>query len=159
MRLALFEPDIAPNTGAMLRLGACLAVGIDIIEPCGFPFSDRALRRAAMDYARQVELAHHVSWEAFLAERSPGRLILLSTRAQSVYTGFLFRPDDTLLVGRETAGVPGRVAEAADAALRIPMAPGARSLNVALAAAMVLGEALRQTRPDWTSQTGANPPA
>jgi len=144
MRLALFEPDIPQNAGALLRLGACLDVAVDIIEPAGFSLSDRALKRAGMDYLRQARLRRHPSWERFLAERGAGRLILLTTKAAQPFAGFVFAPDDTLLLGRESAGVPDGVHEAADARLLIPMAAGARSLNVALAAAMVLGEALRQ---------------
>ena len=144
MRLALFEPDIPQNAGALLRLGACLGVPVDIIEPCGFVLGDRRLKRAGMDYLAAAELSRHESWERFRAERS-GRLVLLTTQAELPYTGFAFRADDTLLLGRETAEVPAAVHEAADARLRIPLKPGMRSLNMALAAAMVLGEALRQT--------------
>lgn len=145
MRLALFEPDIPPNVGTLLRLGACLAVPVDIIEPCGFAFSERAFRRAALDYAEHAEIRSHRSWDEFLATRAPGRLVLLTTKAARAYTEFAFARDDTLLVGRETSGVPDFVRERVDARLRIPMAAGLRSLNVALAAAIVLGEALRQT--------------
>lgn len=144
MRLALFEPDIPQNAGALLRLGACLDVAVDIIEPAGFSLSDRALKRAGMDYLARACLMRHASWAAFQVSRQAGRLILLTTKAAQPYTGFAFAPDDTLLVGRESAGVPDAVHEAADARLLIPMAPGARSLNVSQAAAMVLGEALRQ---------------
>jgi tRNA (cytidine/uridine-2'-O-)-methyltransferase len=155
MRLALFEPDIPQNTGALLRLGACLGVGVDIIEPCGFLLTDRGLRRAGMDYLELAAMRRHSSWAAFQAGRTParegrpreepaGRLILLTTKAAQPYAGFAFAPDDTLLVGRESAGVPQGVHEAADARLLIPMQAGRRSLNVAQAAAMVLGEALRQ---------------
>lgn len=144
MRLALFEPDIPQNAGTLLRLGACLDVAVDIIEPCGFSLSDRALKRAGMDYLDKARLRRHPSWERFQTDRAAGRLILLTTRAGRAYPGFTFAPDDTLLVGRESAGVPQAVHDAADARLLIPMAAGARSLNVALAAAMVLGEALRQ---------------
>jgi tRNA (cytidine/uridine-2'-O-)-methyltransferase len=145
MRLALLEPDIPQNTGALLRLGACLGVAVDIIEPCGFILDDRRLRRAGLDYLDQVELARHVSWASYLAGRGDGRLVLLTTKAALPYHRFVFRLDDTLLLGRESAGVPEAVHRAAAARLRIPMQPGARSLNVALAAALVLGEALRQT--------------
>jgi len=144
MRLALFEPDIPQNAGALLRLGACLDVAVDIIEPAGFCLADRALKRAGMDYLEKARLRRHPSWERFLAEREPGRLILLTTKAAQPYAGFAFAPGDTLLLGRESAGVPQAVHARADARLLIPMAAGARSLNVALAAAMVLGEALRQ---------------
>ncbi len=147
MRLALFEPDIPQNAGAILRLAACLEVPVDVIEPCGFVFSDRRLRRAGMDYLDRVALRRHVSWTAFLAARDegPGRLVLLTTGAETPYVAFRFHADDVLLVGRESAGVPDTVHAAADARVHVPMAQGMRSLNVALAAAIVLGEALRQT--------------
>ena len=147
MRLALYEPDIPQNTGTILRLAACLGVPVDLIGPAGFDSSDRALRRAGLDYLEHVELARHASFAAFeAARRSAGaRLLLLSTRGDTVYTSFTFSPADTLLLGRESAGVPSPVHAAADARLRIPMRAGLRSLNIAVAAAMVLGEALRQT--------------
>ena len=145
MRLALFEPDIPQNTGALLRLGACLGVPVDVIEPCGFVWSDRHLKRAGMDYLDQVDLTRHASWARFQADRPPGRLILLTTNATRTFPGIAFESSDTLLLGRESAGVPPAVHDAADLRLRIPMRPGARSMNVALAAALVLGEALRQT--------------
>ena len=148
MRLALYQPDIPQNAGSLMRLCACLGVALDIIEPCGFLLSDRNFRRAGMDYAARTDIHRHVSWARFLDGRAsgpPNRLVLLTTRAAQPYAGFVFRPDDTLLVGRESAGVPEEVHQAADARLLIPMIPGMRSLNVAQAAAMVLGEALRQT--------------
>lgn len=145
MRLVLFEPDIPQNTGAMMRLAACLGVGLDLIEPCGFVLDDRRLRRAAMDYTESLDFVRHRSWQAFCQARGPGRLVLLTTRASETYSRFAFRPDDRLMLGRESAGVPETVLEAADARIVIPLRPPARSLNVALAAAMVLGEALRQT--------------
>ena len=144
MRLALFEPDIPQNTGAVLRLAACLGVGVDIIEPMGFVWSDRHLRRAGMDYLDHVDLTRHSSWTAF-RNNHRHRLILLTTKAADRYTDFAFSADDTLLLGRESAGVPDTVQAAADARIKIPMSGGMRSLNVALAAAMVLSEALRQT--------------
>ncbi|HUO93266.1 MAG TPA: tRNA (cytidine(34)-2'-O)-methyltransferase [Rhizomicrobium sp.] len=144
MRLALYEPDIPQNTGALLRLGACLDVAVDIIEPCGFLFSDRGLKRAGMDYLELADYRRHESWAAFQAQRR-GRLVLLSSKAELAYTEFAFTCDDTLLLGRESAGVPDFVRDTADAKLRIPLKPGLRSLNVALAGAIVLGEALRQT--------------
>lgn len=144
MRLALYEPDIPQNAGAILRLGACFGVAIDIIEPCGFVLDDRRLKRAAMDYLAHVEIVRHASWAAFQQSRS-GRLVLLSTKARLPYHRFAFARDDVLLLGRETAGVPAEVADAVDASVLIPMRPGLRSLNVALAASLVLGEALRQT--------------
>jgi tRNA (cytidine/uridine-2'-O-)-methyltransferase len=145
MRLALYQPDIAPNAGAMLRLCACLGVAADLIEPCGFVWSDAKLKRAGMDYLEHVELRRHASWEAYCAARGPGRLVLLTTSGDTALPDFAFEAGDTLMVGRESAGVPAEVHAAADARLVIPMAAGARSLNVALAAAMALGEALRQT--------------
>ena len=149
MRLVLFEPDIPQNAGAMMRLAACLAVPIEVIEPCGFLLSDRHLRRAGMDYLAHLRLSRHGSYAAFEAWRlqalPQARLILLTTKAEGSYLDFAFRPDDLLMVGRESAGVPEAVHGRAAARLRIPMAQGLRSLNVALAAAMVLGEALRQT--------------
>lgn len=145
LQLALYQPDLPPNVGTLIRLGACLGVAVHVIEPCGFPFSLQAVRRSAMDYAPQAEIVPHRSWEDFLAGRPPGRLVLLSTKASVPYPAFRFAPSDTLMVGRETVGVPDAVAERADARVLIPMRPGLRSLNVATAAAMVLGEALRQT--------------
>ncbi len=148
MRLALYQPDIPQNTGALIRLGACLGVGVDIIEPCGFLFSDRGLRRAGMDYLAHADYRRHASWTAFLARRHiEGRWIVLLTRnGAAVYTDFTFAPGDIILLGRESAGVPDEVRDAADARLRIPLKPGLRSLNVAQAGAMVLGEALRQMK-------------
>lgn len=145
MHLALFEPDIPQNAGALIRLGACLGVPVDIIEPCGFLWSEAKLRRAGMDYIDHAEITRHSSWKSFQAARARGRLILLTTKAAEPYTAFAFQPSDILLVGRESAGVPDEVHAAADARLIIPMCPGLRSINVALSAAMVLGEALRQT--------------
>lgn len=145
MRLALYQPDIAPNAGTLIRLGACLNVPVDIIEPCGFTFDNKALRRAGMDYIEAAQVTRHLSWPDFLAARDKSsRLVLLTTKAEDSYTGFRFEPGDILLAGRETKGAPEEVHAVADARLRIPMREGARSLNVALAVAMVLGEALRQ---------------
>jgi tRNA (cytidine/uridine-2'-O-)-methyltransferase len=144
MRLALFQPDLAGNVGTLVRLGACLGVPIDVIEPCGFPFSDKAFKRAGMDYVAQADVTGHVDWAAFLAQRR-GRLVLLTTKASLPYPDAAYRPDDILLVGQESVGAPDFVHAAADLQVVIPMRPGLRSLNVAIAAAMVLGEALRQT--------------
>jgi tRNA (cytidine/uridine-2'-O-)-methyltransferase len=144
VRLALYEPDIPQNAGSLMRLGACLGVGIDIIEPCGFLLSDRNFRRAGMDYLQNADIQRHESWARFRDQRQ-GRLVLLTTRGDRAYTDFAFACGDILLVGRESAGVPQAVHDAADARLVIPLRPGLRSLNVAQAAAMVLGEALRQT--------------
>jgi tRNA (cytidine/uridine-2'-O-)-methyltransferase len=149
MRVALYQPDIPQNAGTILRLCACLDVAVDLIEPAGFPATDRAFRRAGLDYLDFVDLTRHRSFAAFEAWRRKGavaRLILLTTRAETAYIGFDFAGDDILLLGRESAGVPASVHGAADARLRIPMRAGLRSLNVAVAASMVLGEALRQTR-------------
>jgi tRNA (cytidine/uridine-2'-O-)-methyltransferase len=147
MRIALFEPDIPQNTGTILRLAACLGVEAHIIEPAGFPTSDRAFRRAGMDYLDQVDIVRQASWEMFEAWRrgADARLILFTTRARSSYLDHAFRPGDVLLFGRESSGAPEKVHEAADARLIIPMRQGLRSINVAMAAAMALGEALRQT--------------
>ena len=147
IRLALFQPDIPQNAGTLLRLAGCLGLPAEIIEPCGFVFSDKHLRRAGMDYLGQVELTRHVSWEAFREARLShgGRLVLLTTRGDTAYTDFSFQDGDILMVGQESAGVPESVQSAADARLLVPMQAEARSLNVATAAAMVVGEALRQT--------------
>jgi tRNA (cytidine/uridine-2'-O-)-methyltransferase len=144
MRLALYEPDIPQNAAALIRLGACLGVPVDIIEPCGFLFSEAGFRRAGMDYVERAEIVRHASWEAFLAARK-GRLVLLTTKAALAYTAFAFREGDILILGRESAGVPHTVHEVADSRLRIPLKSGLRSINVAQAGALVLGEALRQT--------------
>ncbi|HEY0282769.1 MAG TPA: tRNA (cytidine(34)-2'-O)-methyltransferase [Rhizomicrobium sp.] len=146
MRLALFEPDIPQNCGALIRLGACLGVGLDIIEPCGFLFSDKKLRRAGMDYVEQAEIVRHASWQAFLQARSGLRLVLITTKGAGSYLDFAFRADDVLLLGRESEGVPEEVHKRADARLRIPLKTGRRSLNVAQAGAIVVAEALRQTK-------------
>lgn len=145
MRLVLFEPDMPPNVGTLLRLGACLGVPVDVIEPCGFPYDDRKVRRAAMDYLAHAEIVRHDSWDVYRAQAWSGRLVLLTTKATIAYTDFRFAPDDRLMVGRESAGVPDSVAEFCDARVVIPLRAGMRSLNVAVAAAMVLGEACRQT--------------
>lgn len=145
MRLALFEPDIPQNAGTLLRLGACLGLPVDVIEPCGFVWSDAKFKRAGMDYLDRAALTRWKSWDHYRAGRPAGRLVLLTTQGERDYTGFAFHAGDALMVGRESAGVPDFVQAAADARLRIPMRAPARSLNVAIAAAMVAGEALRQT--------------
>ena len=150
MRLALFQPDIAQNTGTLLRLSACLDLPIDIIEPCGFLFSDKGLKRAGMDYLEMASYKRHTSWDDFLAYRKQnpqeyGRIVLLTTHASIPYTDFKFERNDIILMGRESAGVPEIVHQTADARLLIPMNKNARSINVALSAVMVVGEALRQT--------------
>jgi len=146
LHIALFEPDIPQNAGTVLRLCACLGIAADIIEPAGFPASDRAFRRAGMDYLDAVELLRHPSWREFEAWRRPQRqrLVLFTTAATLSYLDYRFEPNDILLFGRESAGVPQEVHAAADARLLIPMRPRLRSLNVAVAAAMAAGEALRQ---------------
>jgi tRNA (cytidine/uridine-2'-O-)-methyltransferase len=144
MRLALFEPDIPQNTGALLRLAACFGLGVDVIFPCGFIFDDARMRRAGMDYIDRVDLRRHTSWAAYQGVARAGRLLLLTTRAAEPYHQFRFQPEDTLLLGRESSGVPTHVHEAADGRLVIPLQPGMRSLNVAMAAAIVAAEAQRQ---------------
>jgi tRNA (cytidine/uridine-2'-O-)-methyltransferase len=148
MQIALFQPDIPQNTGTILRLCACLDVTAHIIEPAGFPISDRHFRRAGMDYLDQVTLMRHDSWSKFEQWRNDShyRLILFTTKGASSYLDYSYRAADILLFGRESAGVPDEVAAAADTRLVIPIKPGLRSLNVAMAAAMALSEALRQTR-------------
>ena len=146
MRLALYQPDIPQNSGALLRLAACLAVEVDLIEPFGFLIDDRRLRRATLDYVAWQRVRRHASWDAFLAGRDPdSRLILLTTSGTVPLHDFAFAAGDTLLLGRESAGVPPFVHDAAFARIVIPLQPGARSLNVALAGAIALAEALRQT--------------
>lgn len=145
MRLALYQPDIPQNLGSLLRLCACLGVGCDVIEPCGFVWDDKRMGRVAMDYAALADVRRHVSWERFRAE-APARLVLLSTKASASCYDFSFRADDILLFGRESAGVPDEVADAADARIHIPMTPPARSLNLVQAACLAAGEALRQVR-------------
>lgn len=145
-RIALYQPDIAGNTGTILRMGACLGIGVDLIEPAGFDISDRALKRAGMDYLEMAALTRHVDFDRFEQwRRSEGRrLVLMSTKATLPYTDFSFQTGDIVMVGRESAGVPDHVHDLADERLIIPMPGGGRSLNVALSAAMVAGEALRQ---------------
>ncbi|WP_440983417.1 tRNA (cytidine(34)-2'-O)-methyltransferase [Shinella sumterensis] len=147
LRIALYQPDIAGNTGTMLRFAACMGLSVDIIEPAGFDISDRSLKRAGMDYLAAVTLTRHVSWDRFEDWRNEAgrRLILASTKAARLYTDFAYRPDDILLFGRESAGVPDHVHDTADGRVLIPMVEGQRSINVALSAAMICGEALRQT--------------
>lgn len=149
MRIALYQPDIPQNAGTIMRMAACLGLAVDLIEPAGFDASDRSLKRAGLDYLQHLDLTRHASWDAFVAWRAASRLaprlVLLTTRAETVYTDFAFRAGDILLLGRESAGVPDEVHASADARIRIAMRPDMRSLNVAVAAAMVTGEALRQT--------------
>jgi tRNA (cytidine/uridine-2'-O-)-methyltransferase len=148
VRLAFLQPDIPQNLGASLRLAACLGVAVDIIEPCGFPLTDKALRRSAMDYGERAEVFRHDGWASFLDSRARtgGRLVLFSTRGRIRLQDFSFLPADCLLFGRESAGAPDDVHAKADAVVRIPLAPDARSLNVSMTAGIALWEALRQTR-------------
>jgi len=147
MRIALYQPEIAGNLGTILRTCACLDVAVDIIEPCGFPFSDRSLRRAGMDYFDQVQYTRHADWAAFQAsvDSRKARIILLSSKAERPHYRFAYRDNDILLFGSEGSGVPLTIREQCDAAITIPMKPGMRSLNLAVSAGMALGEALRQT--------------
>ncbi len=147
MNLALFEPDIPQNTGAMLRLAACFGVPVDVIEPCGFVWSEARMNRAGMDYIDHVKIRRHSDWQTFESDRAgrQSRLVLLTTKGTTPYFDFKFQAEDTLLMGRESAGVPDHVHAAAQARLVIPMQPNCRSLNVAQAAAIVTAEALRQT--------------
>ena len=148
LRLALYQPDIPGNTGTMLRMAACLGVAVDIIEPAGFDVSDRHLRRSGLDYLDQAAITRHRSWNAFEGWRREARLrlVLATTAGALPYTGFAFADGDCVLMGRESAGVPEAVHAAADARIVVPIRAGMRSLNVAVAAAMILGEGLRQTR-------------
>lgn len=145
MRLALYEPDIPQNTGTIMRLCACLGIALDIIEPCGFMLSDKNLKRAGMDYLESLDMTKHANWDAFRTASRGKRLVLLTTKTDNSFLDFTFDGNDILLAGRESAGVPDDVHSACDARITIPMATGMRSLNVALACSMVMGEALRQT--------------
>lgn len=145
MRLALYQPDQAGNVGTILRTAACLGVTVDIIEPAGFPWSDRALKRAGMDYAQLARLCRHEDWEAFAATLS-GRMVLFTTKGAARFDEAQFRPDDCLLLGSESSGVPDHVHERAELRVRIPQAAGTRSLNIAVAAGIAVAEALRQTK-------------
>ena len=145
MRIALFEPEIAGNVGAVLRLGACLGAGVDLIEPLGFTWDDRRVRRAAMDYIDHVAITRHASFDAFRATIGTSRLVLFTTKTRQSPYDFSFEGDDILLFGKESSGVPAEVSEACDARLRIPMRPQVRSMNLAMSTALALGEAMRQT--------------
>lgn len=146
MRVALLEPEIAGNVGAVLRLCACLGASVDLVEPMGFQWNDRRVRRTAMDYIDHVDVARHADFAAFRQAIGPRRLVLLTTKARQSAYDFDFAPDDVLLFGKESAGVPPAIAETCDVRLRIPMRPQVRSMNLATSAALALGEALRQTR-------------
>ncbi|MEZ0226966.1 MAG: tRNA (cytidine(34)-2'-O)-methyltransferase [Alphaproteobacteria bacterium] len=145
MRLALFEPDIPQNAGTLMRLCACLGVPLDIIEPCGFLLTDKNLKRAGMDYLDRLDMTRHASWSAFRAARQEARLVLMTTKAETSFLDFNFAKGDILIAGRESKGVPDDVHAACPARILIPMVPGVRSLNVAVAASMALSEGLRQT--------------
>ena len=151
MRLVLYQPEIAQNTGTLLRLAACMQIGVDIVGPCGFALSDRQLKRSGMDYVNHVEKVLYDSWDDYKRSK-PKRLILLDTKATISYADFQFLPDDSLMVGSEGQGVPDSVYQETDHQVLIPMHPSLRSLNVAISAAMVLGEALRQTKGFWFDQ-------
>jgi len=150
IRLALYQPDIAPNVGAIIRTAACLGVALDVIEPCGFAFSLHAVRRQVMDYGERAEIVRHASWDRFLADvladRPVRRLIAMTTHGETGLWDMAFRPGDVLLMGRESAGLPADVRAGADARVQIPMADGTRSLNIAVAAGIAVAEALRQLR-------------
>lgn len=147
MQLALFQPDIPQNVGTLIRFAACMGIKLHIIEPCGFPFNEQKLKRAAMDYADKVDLQRHVDWNAFLQNKPENaRLVLATTKAATEYTALEYVVDDILLMGRESAGVPDFVHEKVDLRVCISMQPGCRSLNIALSAAMIAGEILRQSR-------------
>ena len=144
MRLALFQPDIPQNTGAIIRLTACFGIPLDIIEPCGFILSDTKLRRSGMDYLNLANIERHISWDAFIKERNQSRLVLITTRAEESLKQFAFDDNDTLILGRESSGVPQAVHNAIPEKVRIPMEKKVRSLNVSIAAGIILWEALRQ---------------
>lgn len=146
MRLCAYQPDIAPNLGAMIRLSACFSTPLDIIEPCGFPLSIKSLRRAAMDYAHIADLTRHDSWEVFQTTRPKSRRVLLTTKGNTTLWDFRFRSDDILVMGRESAGVPDQVADECTEQIVLPMNPQTRSLNVSMCAGIALAEAIRQTR-------------
>ena len=145
MRLALYQPDQAGNVGTIIRLAACLAIPVDIIEPCGFPWSDKALKRAGMDYAEIARISRHIDWDRFAATLK-GRLVLLTSRGDTRIDEARFEADDTLLLGSESAGVPQSIHQRAELRIGIPQARGTRSLNIAVAAGIGLAEALRQTK-------------
>ena len=145
MRIALYQPDIPQNTGTILRMAVCFGLPVDIIEPCGFIWNSKELKRAGMDYLDKVDVTRHMAWETFLQKHNKERLVLLTTKASVPYTKFQFQKDDILLFGRESAGVPENVHQTVQARIRIPMKPDERSLNLALSCAMATTEAMRQT--------------
>jgi len=144
LHVALYEPDIPQNTGTVLRMAACLGIPVEVIEPCGFVWGGKHMRRSGMDYLDHVDVTRHLNWAAFQSGLAGQRRVLLSTKAEQPYTVFGFHPGDVLILGRESAGVPDEVHDAVDARVTIPLKPGLRSFNLAIAAAMVAGEALRQ---------------
>ena len=155
MRLALFQPAIPQNVGACIRLSACFGVELHVIEPAGFRFDDRAMKRAALDYGPLGHMTRHAAWDDFQRDRGPGRLVLFTTKGAAPLNEFVFRADDTLLFGNETSGAPDPVHAAADARVVIPLQPGARSLNLSVSAGIALWEALRQIKRGPAS----NPPS
>jgi len=146
LRIALYQPDIPQNSGAMMRLCACLGVGLDIVEPCGFVWDDRKIRKAAMDYYDHVDIKKHSSWEVFKENTKNNRIILMTTKASVPYTEYKFQDGDILLAGRESSGVPDEVHEHANGRVLIPMHGKMRSINVVNAGSMIIGEALRQIK-------------
>ena len=155
MRLALFQPDIPQNVGACIRLSACFGVDLHVIEPTGFRFDDRAMKRAALDYGPLSHMTRHTDWDAFLRDRPAGRLVLFTTKGATPLTDFAFRPDDVLLFGRESAWAPDYVHAAADARVVVPLKPQARSLILSVTAGVALWEGLRQTgQVGWTPRPG-----
>ena len=151
MRLALYQPEIPQNVGTLIRLGACVGVPIDIIEPTGFVWSDKHLKRAGMDYADLANVERFESWDTYKSLRATQRIVLLDTKAEQSYWDFTFKPDDILMVGRESSGVPEDIYQSIPNRVRIPMLPDRRSLNMAIAGAMVLAESLRQINHDHSS--------
>ena len=145
IRLALYQPDIAQNVGTMIRMASCLGIGVDVIEPCGFVWGDKQMKRSAMDYLQEADITRHLDYDDFMAQKNGRRVILLTTKADQPYTDFQFQTHDILMVGQESAGVPENVHADMDARVIIPMMANVRSVNVALSASMVMGESLRQT--------------
>lgn len=145
MRIALYQPDIPQNTGTIIRMAVCFGLPVDIIEPCGFVFDDKQLKRAGMDYLEKADITRHLAWETFIQDKKPGRLVLLTTHSSVPYTDFHFQPDDILLFGRESCGVPTEVHDFVDGRIRIPMLAHERSLNLAVSCAIATSEAMRQT--------------
>ena len=145
MRIALYQPDIPQNTGTIIRMAVCFGLPVDIIEPCGFIWNDKQLKRAGMDYLDKANITRYLAWETYIKEHTPGRLILMTTHASMPFTQFQFKEDDILLFGRESCGAPQEVHQAVDGRIRIPMRPDERSLNLAVSCAIATSEAMRQT--------------